>query len=246
MTLTTQGIVLHTTHYGETSLVARIFTRQLGVRSYMLKGIRSTQGRNKQNLLQPMSHLDMTVNENSKNNLQYIREMHPAAHYNSINTDSVKMALLFFMDEVLYKSLHDEEPNTKLFDYVVEQIDTLDKTTDGTHSTTLPIEFLLRSSRHLGIEPMNNYSSHEPLFNLKEGMFTPVSHSTADTVYTLGAAASRNMYQCIEGSLHHQHMPELDASQRHDTLQSLLHYYQIHLSSFNNFKSHEVLHGVLR
>ena len=53
MLLSTPGLVLHTTPYAETSVVAKVFTRQLGVRSYIIKGVRggSSRSRVKQNLL---------------------------------------------------------------------------------------------------------------------------------------------------------------------------------------------------
>ncbi len=54
MLLSTPGLVLHTTPYGESSVVAKVFTRQLGVRSYIIKGVRNGRSRVKQNLMQPL------------------------------------------------------------------------------------------------------------------------------------------------------------------------------------------------
>ncbi len=136
MILTTQGLVLHTTKYGETSIIAKVFTRELGLCSYIVKGIRSSSGRTKQNLMQPLSHLEMTVYNNPKKQLQYIKEMRPASHYNNIQSDGIKMALLFFMDEVLYKSLKEEELNTQLFDYVVDVLNLLDNTETGSQDAS--------------------------------------------------------------------------------------------------------------
>lgn len=262
----TQGLVLRTTKYAETSVIAKIFTRDLGLRSYMVKGVRSASGRTKQNLLQPLTHLDMVVYNNPNKQLQYIKEMQPAAHYNSIACDSVKTTLLFFMDEVLYKSLKDEESNVALFDYVVDELRSLngdaaekDAAPAETPLATLPISFLIRTARHLGIEPMDNYSSREPLFNLKEGRFQAPPSKMAvmtnpDNLYCLDIPSSSSMHYF----LHTAHRPAETATaatgmdqrpsraQRTSTLNNLLEYYHVHLSDFKNFKSHEVLHGVLR
>lgn len=251
MILTTQGLVLHTTKYAETSIIAKVFTRELGLRSYMVKGVRSAAGRHKQNLLQPLSHLDMTVYENPKKELQYIKEMQPSAHYHAIGDNSVKTALLFFMDEVLYKSLKEEEPNKPLFDYVVAELNALND--DTATLATQPIEFLLHTARHLGIEPMDNYSHNEPLFNLKEGRFQapPSAYATATNPnmhYCLDAPSSSNLHYFMAANhcstVQVSHHPT--AAQRNTTLSNLLEYYQVHLSEFRNFKSHEVLHAVLR
>ena len=45
MLLSTPGLVLHTTPYAETSVVCKVFTRQLGMRSYIIKGVRGNRGR---------------------------------------------------------------------------------------------------------------------------------------------------------------------------------------------------------
>lgn len=247
MTLTTQGLVLHTTKYGETSIIAKIFTRQLGLCSYIVKGVRSAKGKSKQNLLQPLSHLEMTVYNNPKHDLQYIKEMRPASHYNNIQSNGTKMALLFFMDEVLYKSLKEEEQNLPLFDYVVAKLENLDKTDNV---ATMPIDFLIGTAHHLGIEPMDNYSLREPLFNLKEGRFlaAPSTYTTAtnpNAEYFLDASSSSHIHNCLSAA-HKNQSPQLSAIQRNSTLNNLLEYYHIHLSDFHNFSSHEVLHTVLR
>ena len=248
MLLTTQGLVLHTTKYGETSIIAKIFTRELGLCSYIVKGVRSGGGRAKQNLLQPLSHLELTVYNNDKRQLQYIKEMRTAVHYNGIQSNGVKMALLFFMDEVLYKSLKDAEENRELFDYVVKVLKYLN---NENQTTTLPIEFLINTARHLGIEPMDNYSQREPLFNLKEGRFQAAPSTYAAAVnpnvdYFLDASSSSHIHYCLASLQNHSPQPSLTAQQRNNTLNNLLQYYHVHLSDFRNFTSHEVLHAVLR
>lgn len=252
MLLTTQGLVLHTTKYAETSIIAKVFTRELGLCSYMVKGIRSANGRNKQNLLQPMSYLEMTVYNNPKKQMQYIKEMQPASPSGNINRDGIRMSLLFFMDEVLYKSLKENEPNPQLFDYVSEELRTLNHDDlPSTFTASFPIHFLLRTAHYLGIEPMNNYSSHEPLFNLKEGRFlsSPSQFSAATNPnidYFLDIHASAHIHHCLSAVQHCSPQPQLSASQRSTTLNNLIEYYHVHLSDFKNFKSHEVLHAVLR
>lgn len=251
MLLTTQGLVLHTTKYAETSIIAKVFTRELGLCSYIVKGVRSTNGRTKQNLLQPLSHLEMTVYNNPQKQLQYIKEMRSVSPASHINSDGVRMALLFFMDEVLYKSLKENEPNPQLFDYVSEELRTLAlPTLPPTHAASFPIRFLLHTAHYIGIEPLNNYSSHEPLFNLKEGRFlsSPSQLSTATNPnidYFLDINASAYIHHYLSATQHRSPLPQLSANQRTATLNNLIEYYHVHLSDFKNFKSHEVLHAVL-
>ena len=102
MTLSTPGLVLRTTPYAESSVVARVFTRQLGVQSYMIKGVRSARGRVKQNMLQPLSSLDMVVYANPKTDLNHVRELAP--RHPGQMPDPVGNALRSFMTEALYKA----------------------------------------------------------------------------------------------------------------------------------------------
>lgn len=248
--INTQGLVLHTTKYGETSIIAKVFTRDLGMNSYIIKGVRSSGGKTKQNLMQPLSHLDMTVYDNPKKEIQYIKEMHPAGHYNGLVSSGVKLALLFFFDELLYKSLKEQEPNERLFDYAVEELRRLD-TEDEDELASFPIELLINTSRYIGIEPMNNYSHREPYFNLKEGRFLSAPsvfavENASNMDYYLDAVSSAHMHSYLSCTLSHSPMPRLTANQRATTLNNLLDYYNVHLSDFKNFKSHQVLHSVLR
>ena len=129
MIVATPGFVLHTTPYSEASVVAKVFTRQLGMRSYLIKGVRGPRARVKQNLLQPLSCVDMVVYDNPKSDLNYIKEIslhQPSGPSSSLPLSppltpsqySIENALRFFMTEVLYKSLRGEEPMPQLFDYV--------------------------------------------------------------------------------------------------------------------------------
>lgn len=249
MLLSTQGLVLHTTKYGETSVITKVFTRQLGVETYIVKGVRSPKGRTKQNMLQPLSHLDMTVYNNPKKEMQYIKEMRPASQYNSIAGNGSKMAMLFFIDELLYKSLKENEPNTPLFDYITLKLKELNEASPH-QMASMPIDIMIDTASHLGIAPMDNYSVGEPLFNLKEGRFLspPSAFAVAtdpNTSYFLDASASNNLHRCLSSSRQPADNA-LNAKQRSETLNHLLEYYHIHLSDFHNFKSHEVLHSVLR
>ena len=118
MLLSTPGLVLHTTPYGESSVVAKVFTRQLGVRSYIIKGVRNGRSRVKQNLMQPLCSVDMVVYCNPKNDLNHVRELTP--RHPDYESRPVGNALRFFMTEVLYKAIREEEPMPELWDYVEE------------------------------------------------------------------------------------------------------------------------------
>ena len=182
MLLSTPGLVLHTTPYGESSVVARVFTRQLGVRSYMIKGVRTAHGRTKQNLLQPLSPIDMVVYDTHRQSLCHVKELAPRRP--ALPSAPVENALRFFMTEVLYKSLQEEQPMPELWDYVEGQLDNTDP--------HLPVRFLLQVAHHLGIAPLSNRSRITPLFDLQEGRYVA---SPTDTTLTAALSEKLHLYQ---------------------------------------------------
>lgn len=237
-TLSTPALVLHTTQYAETSVIAKIFTRQLGVRSYILKGVRKGGSRTKQNLLQPLSHLDLVVYNNPKTSINYLKEVSPHVdpdHPSSIDTDAVRYALKFFMTELLYKSLREEEPMPELFDYVVDCCKF-----DDVEMSHQPIRFLLTVSQYLGISPLDNYCSREPLFDMANGRFCSVGD------HTLDSGASLLLHYYLQSVNENHPLPLTTLKQRTELINSLLEYFQLHLTEFRNFKSHEILHTVLQ
>lgn len=233
MLLSTPGLVLHTTPYAETSVVAKVFTRQLGLRSYIIKNVRGPRGKVKQNLLQPLSDIDMVVYDNPKTDLNHIKELFPRPPLST--TDyllPVRNALRFFMTEVLYKALHEAEPMPDLFDYV-EAVNAQTAFPDA----QLPIFFLLSVARYLGIEPLDNYNSREPLFDLQEGRFVSVPAET-----TLSPRHSLLLHQYLTVT----DFPIPAFTDRRILIDALITYYQLHLSGFHNFHSHEILHAILK
>ena len=236
MLLSTRGLVLHTTPYSESSVVVKVFTRQLGVRSYIIKGVRGRGGRVKQNLLQPLSCLDMVVYNNEKTDLNYVKELSQLLSHSAtqpLSYSPTQNALRFFMTEVLYKALREAEPMPALFDYV----ESINSSLLTPHSS-LPITFLLTVARHLGIEPFDNYCTREPLFDLQEGRFV-----SAPTETTLSPHLSETLHHYLNSPLSTLHSP-LD--ERTALINALITYYHLHLSGFSHFHSHEILHTVLQ
>ena len=250
MLLSTPGFVLHTTPYGESAVVAKVFTRQLGMRSYLLKGVRGPRGRVKQNLLQPLSCVDMVVYDNPKRDLNYVKELssrHPERPDSLPPSLSASLnALRFFMTEVLYKSLREEEPMPDLFDYVESAMLQISSPPSSANIqlSDFPIVFLLAVIHHLGLEPLDNHSSRESLFDLQEGRFV-----AALTETTLPPELSALLHEYLSSAVYQLPSTSFQLSTFHSRralLDALIAYCQLHLSGFRQFNSHEILHTILR
>ena len=241
MLLSSPALVLHTTPYGDTSLIAKVFTRLLGVRSYIIKGSRTSRAKLKVNLLQPLSSLDMVVYDNPHTTLNYVKEMSP--RHPQPYSDPIVNALRFFMTEVLYKALREAEPMPALWDYVDCQ-----SSVGSEPAANVPVTFMLKVAYHMGIEPLDNHSHREPYFDLQEGRF--VSEPDENT---LPAALSRTLHEYLSSSRLDSSTPQplshpvtASLQERLTLLDALIAYFQLHLSGFAHFHSHEILHTILK
>ena len=68
----TEGVVLSAIRYKESSIIVRIFSRELGLKSYIINGVRTQGAKSKAALYQPMTLLDLVVYEKEGAGLQRI------------------------------------------------------------------------------------------------------------------------------------------------------------------------------
>src|SRR5687767_14593934 len=98
MTHKTKGIVLRTVKYGETSIIATIYTELFGVQSYMVKGVRqsSKKSAGKGIYFQPSALLDLVVYHNQLKNLNFIKEYQWSYLYQHVLFDVVKNTVAMY------------------------------------------------------------------------------------------------------------------------------------------------------
>jgi len=238
----TRGIVLKSVKYSETSLICKVFTEAMGMRSYMISGVRSTKSVNKPALLQPLSLLDMVAYERTKKKINRLKEFKLSTVFQTIPFDILKSTTGLFVTEILSKTLKEESANIPLFTLVHDQILFLDETKENI--ANFPIYFLLELSRHLGIYPDNNYSEERPTFDMDNGRFTsePLSFLENPAKHgTLSRHLSFILGQSPETALNYKILGE----DRRLLLTLLLQYYECHLPNFGDIQSVGILQEVL-
>jgi len=147
----TRGIVLNYLKYQDTSIIVRIFTRELGLKAYLVNGVR-TQGKgSKIALYQPLTLLDLVVYDKENAGLQRISEgkiLHP---HRLIPFDFARTSIALFMTEVISRSIYDGYQNEWLFDFIEESILVLDQKESSLGH--FPLVFLLEKAKYLGFAP---------------------------------------------------------------------------------------------
>jgi DNA repair protein RecO (recombination protein O) len=238
----TKGIVLRTVKYGETSVIAAIFTELFGIQSYIVNGVRTQSKTSKAHFFQPSSILEMQVYHNELKNLQHIKDLKWNYLYKNILSDVTKNSVALYMVELLQKCLKQPEPNTDLFQFCEDAFTQLDIAEDGV-TANFPIYFAIQLAHFFGLRIHDNYSPKRNLFDINEGNFT---NGTLANHNYLDPATSSEFSQLLK-VLHPLELNEikLNKSVRTNILAALEGYYILHFSEFHTMKTLPVLHAVL-
>lgn len=237
MVFKTKGIVFNTVKYSESSLIAKIYTADFGLQSFIIKGVRSAGKNGRASLFSAMNILELEMYHRESKALQYLKEFRPAHVYRTIQSDVLKSSITLFLAEVLYKCIQEEEEtNRELYQFIEETLITLDEAPKA--ESNLHLIFLLELTRFLGFFPNNDPGNEDEYFDLTDGNFTkeiPV-HS-----YFISQPHSTNLKRLLSGE------PDvrMTVTDRNMLLEKILIYYQLHLQNFKKVTSHHVLHEVL-
>lgn len=147
----TSGIVLSHIKYQDTSIIVRIFTRDLGLKAYLVHGVRSLSKGSKIALYQPLTVLDLVVYEKENSGLQRISEAKINTPQRLIPFDMARTSLALFVTEVISRSILEGYENEELFDFLCVSIFTLDN--PATNLAHFPLFFLLENAKQLGFAP---------------------------------------------------------------------------------------------
>jgi DNA repair protein RecO (recombination protein O) len=240
MLLKTRGILLRAIKYSETSLILDVYTREKGLKKYIVSGVRKNKARMHANLFQVMSILDLVAYDNPNRDLNRIKEAQSAHIYQRIPFEVPRSAIGLFLIEVTRKAIHDSEPNPDLFDFLEHYLTFLDQTPGNL--ANIHLLFLIQFSAYLGIMPDLDYHSSRPFFDLQEGQFT---HSVPPHSNYLDEEEAYLLHQLIESDLTEAGALKIKAAQRKDILGRLLDYFHLHLDHFSDINSHHILGEIL-
>ncbi|MEY2793346.1 MAG: hypothetical protein RJA76_1338 [Bacteroidota bacterium] len=213
------GIVLNYIRYRETSILVTIYTRSSGIKSFIENGVRSSKGKHKIALFQPLNLLELEMFIKSKG-LCRIAEAKCYFPFKEIPYTIHKSSIALFLTEVLYKVLKEEEENIPLFEFLESQIRVLDDLQSGIEN--FHIFFLWDLMLYLGIFPG---TVHE--------MFQQLGNRSLEL--------EKMMYQLLEL----KKVEKLNREIRNEMVKALMDFYHLHLDSMGEIKSLAVLHEVL-
>jgi len=241
---TTRGIVLRTVRYGESSLIATLFTELFGIQSYMVKGARSSKSKSgKGALLQAANQLELEVyHRENHHSLEYISEMRAGHIYGTLRADMVRTGIAIYLTELLYRGLKQPEPHPGLYALTSRCLLFLDR--EGSLVANIPVYYTLRFASLLGFGIGGRSGASTPFLDLRDGNFAaepPAHPQWLDQ--DLGALASAlNLAPDPESAS----AVALNGPARMKLLEGCLAFLQWHLPDFTGLNSPAVLHELMR
>lgn len=240
----TRGIVLKTVRYGETSIIATIYTELFGLQSYLVNGVRSVskKGGGNANLFQPSAILDLVVYHNELKNLQRIKEFKWGHLYTRIFFDVPRNAVSLFMVELLLRSLKQPESNASFYHFVERAFLDLD-TADEPTTAVFPLHFALRLCSRYGFGLRDSYSEKSNILDLQEGEFVkerpPHPHFLEGVYSRLTSELLKAATPSDAGRI------RMNRETRRTMLHAYEIFYALHIQDFGGLKTLPVLEAVL-
>ena len=144
------------------------------------------------------------------------------------------------MNEVIYRSIREEEKNQTLFDFLYNSIQILDLRTID--CTSFHLYFMIQLTRYLGFFPNGSFYEDQSIFNLQDGIF---QLDTPPHPHFLNNQLTKYLYHFMQRSFENYHLAEINNLQKKELLNALVIYFELHHTHGTSLKSHQVLHEVM-
>ena len=188
MVKVTELIVLHTTRFGENSIIVHTLSKEYGRRGFMVRGAGK---KSVMTLFQPLSVLEAEVVESTRSNLYTARSLSMKYPLHGIRGDMFKNSMTMFMSEVLYRTVKDGTNEPGLYEWCEKNILLLDSLQSD--FSNFHIRFLLEFAMALGFSPdakslMPFTEHHYPIVErflkepFAESMLIPLSGQTRNEI----------------------------------------------------------------
>ena len=217
MLVKTRGIVFKFFKYRDTSIIAKVYTEEFGLQSYVVNGIRKSKG--KIALFQPLTLLDLVVYKKQHTEINRISQFSCSNQFSTIPYQIAKSSIAVFLSEVLYKCIRQDEQAPALFDFIYHSILVLDQLESNYQNFHL--QFLIKLSGHLGfgISGLEQFA------------------------HTTDPAMEMKIDQLIKSA--YTDLLQIGNQSRRAILDDLIRFYHTHVDGLGEIKSIQILQTIL-
>ena len=149
MTGSTSFILLHTTRFGENSIVLHTLSKEYGRKGFVVRSV----SKKMMSLLLPLNILEADVTDSGKPGLLPVRNISIGRPLMGIRNNLFKNTMTMFLSEVLYRVVKEGISEPGLYEWCERQILLLDAM--ETDFSNFHLRFLLELSIALGFSPQS-------------------------------------------------------------------------------------------
>ena len=235
MLVKTKAIVISSLKYQEKSLIVKCLTQSDGLKSYFVQSAFSTKkASQKIAYFQPLTLLEIEANHKNKGTLEHFKEIKLAHAYQTIPTDIVKSTIIIFLSEIIHHSIHEEEKNENLFNFLESALLWLDAHDE---MANFHLILMLEMTKFFGFYPDTSESSFK-FFDSKEGTFSAFQGTNSLSEH------QTHLFKKLIELKFDSDQKVFAGIERQILLKILLDYYTFHLDGFKKPKSLDVLKEV--
>ena len=240
MLTSTDAIVLHSVKYGDGALIVEMLTEEYGRLPFIVRVSKTSKGRLKRQLFQPLSVLRLSFDYRQRANLQHLRDVQVALTFSSIAVDPLKSSVALFLAEFLYHATRGEQRNTSLYNYIVKSLEWFDGANQSLANFHLVL--MMRLTRFIGFFPNVEDEAQGDYFDLRNGSFCNSAPLHPDF---LPPAEAERIHTLMRLNYATMHLFRMNRQDRQRIADVILRYYGIHVPQFPELRSFEVLKEVM-
>ncbi len=234
MLIKTQAFILSSIKYNEADAIVKAYTKETGFTTFFVRNLyKGTKGKIKKAYLQPAAIVDLVMNSRNKAGMEYIKEVSPVHHYQSLHSDFDKMNISVFMREILLSTLPQEPQDEALFEFVKNEFISLDQ---SEFDINFHLFFMIKLLGQIGISP--DPGTQGRYFDLQGGVFTDSPLSFDLCMNESQSYIFRELLGTIFAS---KKEVSISNQTRRKLLDDLITYLELHISNFRKPKSLSIL-----
>jgi DNA repair protein RecO (recombination protein O) len=231
-----EGIVMKTTRYGESSVIAELLTAEEGLLTIIAGSLQSKRGRAHAALLKTGSPVLVVIYYKPTGNMHRLKQVSPSYFLQRIPFSIVKSSLLLFAIDVARNAFRSYSGDAETYHFLIEEVKALDQAQSAL--ALFPITFMMKLSDNLGFGPEYAENGAVGYFDLYQGVF---SHQIPQNPHHLSESDTHCFWELGRYLQERGKCPKLDRATRTRLLDALITFFRFHIDPFQVPKSHQIL-----
>jgi DNA repair protein RecO (recombination protein O) len=235
----TRAIVLRTVKFGESSLIADMYTEQKGHQTFIINSVRKAKAITPASFLQLLTLVDMIAYHQDHKKINRIKEIRLDHPYQSIPFDMRKSSVITCLADITSRCLATAYSQPDLFSFIHDQLIAYDN--PAKYDRDFLIRFLVSLTHYLGFGlDLTNEFDEGKYFDLMEGHI--VEHKPLHE-YVLDL--NDLVYLKLLVNTDSEQRAAIPIDIRRKLIDLIIIYYQLHIESLRNVQSLKILRELL-